>query len=118
MNKLYKFWENIALDLQEEYGKGHPSTWDKSRIEDFLVHFEKKVLERCQNDKSLCKILGLGNKNGQVLFNSIKVPSYSTFRRIFLKRTSKGKSYTRNLLAIYLGYQSFDDYLSKKNTNG
>ncbi|MCG8329469.1 MAG: PDZ domain-containing protein [Chitinophagales bacterium] len=119
MDKISKFWQAIADDIGETVKNGHPFTWDQKNIKAFLVNFEEKIADRCNQDPSLAKVLNIQTvppKSGYApeLFSIDPV----TFRRIIIDRKSKGKAFTKNLFAIYLGYQSFQDYIAKKEITG
>ena len=117
MNQLQQFWQHVASDIQTTYQKGHPSNWKQGKINRFLIHFEDRLKERCQENDKLIQGLDLFVKDGEIQFNRLKVPSYDTFRRIFKTKESRGSFYYRNQFSIYLGYNSFDDYALAKGLN-
>lgn len=118
MKQLEQFWQHVASDIQKNYQKGHPSQWKQGKINRFLVHFEDKLKERCQENEKLIKGLDLFVKDGEVQFNGMRVPSYYTFHRIFKKKTSTGSYFYQNQFAIYLGYDSFENYATAKGLQG
>lgn len=112
MNAVEKFWEEIAELIKSEYGKGHPAEWDKNKIKLFLEDFYSKLVAICQNDSrkaELCKLTK--NKAGTT---PQPTTSYDSFRRIFITGDSSGNRTTREMFAIYLGYDSAHDLMMKR----
>ena len=111
MKRVEKFWEQIAFDIEKEYKNGHPSTWEKEDIEIFRMRFGERLQLKCKQRPHFIEFLKLPiNAKGKPELN---IPSYDTFRRIFITKESNGKNYTRHLFAIYLDFQSFQDYIDK-----
>ncbi len=103
-----QFWESIAKDLEKEEGS-HPSTWKKNRIEShFLPKLTEKVTQICEHDKEKANLCG---KKG----NQVITSSYNTFWRYLQNESQKtGTPKARHIYAIYLGYDSFQDYCLQK----
>ncbi|WP_075342492.1 hypothetical protein [Tenacibaculum agarivorans] len=107
------FWVEIANTIEEEYGKGHPNTWGQVEIENFLEDFGGKLNNKMKQKPSVAIKCGV---NKEVL-GKIKqwTPIVDTsFRRIFYYKQSIGHKSTRHAFAIYLGYNSAEDFISKK----
>lgn len=112
MSRIDKFWQEVALEIERTYGKGHPSKWNKRQIDRFLKHMEERVVEKCKGDSEAVSILKLPQVEGIPQCNAVRVPTYHTFRRIFIKKHSTGSPYSQNLFAIFLGYPSVEAYLA------
>ena len=113
------FWEHIALDIEQSYQNGHPANWKKAKIETFLFHLEERLSRICKASATKAELLGLRkNQNNSYQYDELKIPSYSTFLRIFKEKTSNGKVSTRHKFAIYLGYECFEDYVNQNKIKG
>jgi len=107
-----KFWELIAEDLAHKTGLGRLSVWKKSIIENFIYDFLEDLKIVCtQNEKKAiqCNVPVIKNEfaYSQLTF------SYDSFRRIFITQESNGSKTSKNMFAIYLGYDSYIDYWIK-----
>jgi len=100
------FWRKIAEDIQAKYKPlGIPCIeWKKKDILIFLAHLEEVVENRCKSNKKLNQILGRSYSTG-----------YHTFRKIFQVDEGWGNVRTRDLFAIYLGYNDYHQYLEENN---
>lgn len=112
MNQAEKFWREIALLLAEESLNGQPKDWSRPRIESFLLRFQEKLNQICLQDPLKAKRCGLSAIRGGI--QEPTLPYYS-FRRIFITKESKGNRSTREMFAIYLGYDSYEDFLIQKS---
>ena len=115
MGKWELYWLEIAKDIKHQYGHGHPSKWEETAIEEFLLHFEKSVRNKLIENDQLAHNCGIRYKGLQIDNWKSMVPS--NFRKIFSYRNNTGKTTTRNAFAIYFGYDSAEDYISKKGLN-
>ncbi|HOY19977.1 MAG TPA: hypothetical protein PLC89_21870 [Haliscomenobacter sp.] len=112
MEKMEPFWEEITQLLYTETGLIIPDQWSKKEIDPFLRGFAGRLKEICQQDEkkaALCGIVPL--KGGQLPEPSL---SYHSFRRIFITKESKGNRTTREMFAIYFGYDSAHDFMTKR----
>ncbi len=110
-----KFWEQIALDIQEQYKNGHPTHWKKQDIHLFLSKLENQIISFCQKSTEKADTLKIPkNKKGKYNFDAFNTISYHTFRRIFVTKESLGKENTCHQFAIYFGFDSFQDYVNAK----
>lgn len=112
MSQTEKFWHEIALLLEQDSLNGPPGDWNRFKIESFLIRFKEKLSLICRQDPSkakLCRVSATRNCD-------IQEPglSYHSFRRIFITRESQGNRTTRELFAIYLGFDSYEDFLAQK----
>ena len=97
------YWKQVATDVQSKYKplKDTPcQKWKKKDIELFLIHLAEVVKKRCESKNELIAVLG-----GE----SYDI-TYYTFRNIF-RVGGLGSVRTRNLFAIYLGYNNHHQYL-------
>ncbi|MCG8331956.1 MAG: ATP-binding protein [Chitinophagales bacterium] len=108
------FWSQIALDIAVQNENGHPSNWNKKQIDIFLKNFRKALLIKCQCDNKFIRLFNLPTKDGNVNYGALTIPSYYTFRRIFITKKSNSASHYRNLFAIYFNYDSAHDYINNK----
>ena len=44
----YEFWEQIANDIEVQYGNGHPETWNEGQIRTFLYELGYEVIKKCK----------------------------------------------------------------------
>lgn len=115
MTTLQAFWTQVADDIESVYKNGHPSNWKKGTIEVFRGHFEEKIKRLCRNDSNKAQLCGIDSTiKGKILIDKFEAPSYFTFRNVFKKKTSQGNESTRHQFAIYLGFESYQDYIGKK----
>lgn len=107
-----RFWQSIATDVQAQYRildiPCHE--WEMGEVKLFLGHMDAKVRSFCMKNGKIAELCE--NEDGKTYTYSI---SYPTFRRIFIKGSSSGNLQSRTLFCIYLGYDSYTSYLSKKN---
>ena len=111
MNQAEKFWREIALLLFEESLNSQPKDWSRSKIESFLMRFQEKLNQICQQDPLKAKRCGLSSTRGGIQEPTL---SYYSFRRVFITKESKGNRSTREMFAIYFGYDSYEDFLTQK----
>lgn len=112
MEKTELFWKEISQLLFSETGFSLPSQWNKGEIDAFLRRFLKRLKEICQQDPEKAALCGLILiKGGQL---SDPTLSYHSFRRIFITKESQGKPTTREMFAIYFGYDSAHDLMAQK----
>ena len=106
-----KFWEQVAEDLADANGGHHPKDWKESDIRSFNVDFQIRLVDIFKKDRTKARICGQAwnDKN----YDDFNAPDNTTFRRIFQKKTSKSNVGKRNQFAVYLGYNSFEDYVLK-----
>jgi len=110
---LEKFWEQVAEDLAKEYGGHHPRNWTESDIRRFNSTFVTRLTKAFREDRNKVRLCGLAWEDRQ--FKDFHAPDNGTFRRIFQKKTSRSNVSKRNQFAIYLGYDSFEDFVLKRN---
>lgn len=104
------FWDTIAEGLEQKYGS-RPNDWKKGDIEShFLLDLKTTVEEACLNDANKAELCGF-KKESQI---RLWEPTYDTFRRVFKSHETKGSSRTKNIYAIFLGFDSEDDFCRKK----
>jgi hypothetical protein len=109
MSTKAKFWIDVAQHITNDAGGEPPVKWTKSEIDPFLKYFHQQLQKRCAEDPALIEACGWQHpKNGAIPDGS--TISYDSFRRIFITKESQGNRTTRNMFAIYMGYQSYDDY--------
>lgn len=111
MTKSEWFWEQVAIEIEQENKLGPLSTWKKDEIEDFLKgKFAAKIEQQITHDEKLAQNCKLElDENGQPK-GKVSI-TYTTFLRIFKYKNSSGDRTNRNLFAVYLGYDSFSHYL-------
>lgn len=112
MAEIQQFWNAIAEAIQEKFGNGRPETWNKYKITAFLADFSTNLGQICSQDErkaTLCKVKK--NRAGEITPPTI---TYHSFRRIFITKESSGHQSTREMFAIYLGYDSAHDFLMQK----
>ncbi|MEL6862775.1 MAG: hypothetical protein AAFP19_00080 [Bacteroidota bacterium] len=110
-----EFWAKISADIETQYGKGHPSNWKIGSIRAFLVDMEDKLYDICQDDFKKAKLCGVPFVKGKYFVAEWKAIDTVTFRRIFKYQTSRGQASTKHQFAIYLGYESYEDYVNKRD---
>lgn len=108
---LEKFWEQVAAELAAANGGLHPKDWNESDIKSFAVGFEIRMIDIFKQDRNKARKCGLNWNGGN--YDDFTAHDNGTFRRIFQKKTSKGNESRRQQFAIYLGYDSFEDYALK-----
>ena len=112
MSQTEKFWHEIALLLEQDSLNGPPGDWNRFKIESFLIRFKEKLSLICRQDPSKAKLCRVSaTRNGDIQEPGL---SYHSFRRIFITRESQGNRTTRELFAIYLGFDSYEDFLAQK----
>lgn len=112
------FWTQVALDISRQYGQGHPSTWDKPKIDAFLEHLEEELIGRCRDNEKLARVFDLPVRDdGEVNLQALKILGYDAFRRIFITKESSSKSYNKKLFAVYFNYFSFQEYIEDKKVS-
>lgn len=112
MSQIEKFWNEIALLLAQDSSNGSPGGWSRPQIEFFLSRFQAELSRICRQDLSKAKLCGANTtRSGEIQDPGL---SYHSFRRIFITRESKGNRTTREMFAIYLGFESFEDFVSQK----
>lgn len=112
MPEIQQFWNAIAEAIQEKFGNGRPETWNKYKITTFLADFSTKLGQICSQDEHkaiLCRVKK--NRSGEITPPTI---TYHSFRRIFITKESSGHPSTREMFAIYLGYDSAHDFMLQK----
>ncbi|MEQ8703552.1 MAG: hypothetical protein RIC19_06520 [Phaeodactylibacter sp.] len=116
MSTKTQFWIDVAEHISKDTGGEPPEKWTKSEIDPFLKYFHQQLQKRCAEDLALIAACGWQHpKNGAIPDGS--TISYDSFRRIFITNESKGNRTTRNMFAIYMGYQSYDDYCNQHSSN-
>ncbi len=114
MEKWKQFWTDVAKGIEAKYERGNPGKWQEYQMEEFLIHMSSELEPKFIDDADLHYKCGGA-------YNNHKIPYYklsaSSFRRIFIREDSLGHITTRNAFAIYLGYQSAEDYIHRKNVN-
>jgi hypothetical protein len=116
MAEIQQFWNAIALAIQEKFENGRPETWNKYKITTFLVDFSTQLGQVCSQDEHKAMLCGVKkNKAGEITAPSI---TYHSFRRIFITKESSGNRSTREMFAIYLGYDSAHDFMVQKGIWG
>lgn len=109
MNAIEKYWVEVARLITEAHGGEPPSDWNKFKIDAFLRRFHARLEEICRVDAQKAALCGVGGvKGGEVQSPRL---SYFSFRRIFITRESTGNRSTREMFAIYLGFESVSDFL-------
>jgi len=103
------FWDTIAQLIEAQYERGHPSTWQKPQIDSFLEDFHAKLLLICKVDLEKAARCGIEPIKGQITQGP--TITYWSFRKIFLKGQSGGRATTKEMFALYIGYNSVDDLL-------
>ncbi|WP_421796080.1 hypothetical protein [Haliscomenobacter sp.] len=112
MAEIQQFWNAIAEAIQEKFGNGHPETWNKYKITIFLTDFSTKLGQLCSQDERKAILCGAKkNRAGELTPPTI---TYHSFRRIFITKESSGNRSTREMFAIYLGYDSAHDFMVQK----
>ena len=107
-----KFWELIAEALAHKTGLGQPAGWKKSIIENFIYDFLDDLKDICAQDEKKAVQCNIPVVRNEFAYSQLTF-SYDSFRRIFITRESNGNKTTKNMFAIYLGYDSFIDYWIK-----
>ncbi len=109
MSTKTQFWIDVAEHIFKDTGGEPPEKWTKSEIDPFLTYFHQQLQERCAENPALIEVCGWQQPKNGAIPNGSTI-SYDSFRRIFITGESKGNRTTRNMFAIYMGYQSYDDY--------
>lgn len=112
MAEIQQFWNAIAEVIQEKFGNGYPETWNKYKITIFLTDFSTKLGQLCSQDER--KAILCGAKKNRVGELTPPTITYYSFRRIFITKESSGNRSTREMFAIYLGYDSAHDFMVQK----
>ncbi|MCC7504762.1 MAG: hypothetical protein IT259_05660 [Saprospiraceae bacterium] len=116
MNAIEKYWEEVARLIADEQGGEPPHNWNKFKIDAFLRSFHTRLEQICRADPQKAALCGVdGVKGGDVQSPRL---SYFSFRRIFITRESTGNRSTREMFAIYLGFESVSDFLNQKSIIG
>ena len=112
MDRKEVFRNEVIEFIQKHFRQTHPSTWGRSVSEEFLDHLEKAILDRTKEDEQLAEICKVTiSKSGSRNWASMSVTTIEKY----LKYTSTlGSTYTRDILAVYMGYSSYENYISKK----
>lgn len=112
------FWEYIADDIYNKFQKGHPFEWEALAIKTFIKEMNIGLKEILKDDEKKAKICGVtfikGRYNFDIWSFSIDI---STFKRYFKYKTSTGKEKVQNCFAIFLGYESANQYMVFKANN-
>ena len=108
------FWISIATRIEKEFGQGHPTTWGRSKGGLFLKAFKLRLAEFCNQDITKAEKCGLTGIESPFDHSQIQC-SYHTLWRVLIKDGKNGNATTRNMFAIYFGYDSFEDYVIKNN---
>ena len=111
MNLDELFWESIANRLQTKVGMG-PENWKSADIKRFLTEFLNALDAICKSNPDKAKRCGIQNLNDELLYDQL-VLAPDTIRNIFRYKRSSGSPITKNMFAIYFGFDSFDDYILK-----
>jgi len=109
-----QFWELIANDLTTKSGLGPPADWSKSIIELFIFEFLEALEESCKGNVKKAMLCNVPRIKNKFLYDQLRF-SYDSFRRIFITKESKGNKTSKNMFAIYLGYNSYLDYWSSRD---
>lgn len=111
VNLIRQYWDEVAKDIEKQFEE-HPSEWSESLVEDFVEKFMKEdLVNKMRENKQLEKEL-VGHENTDL--RKFKTISPKAFKEIFKNRESGGKTYTKNIFAIYLGYLSYRDFVTKR----
>ena len=112
MNRKKIFWEEVAGFIQKHFRETHPSTRPRKTIREFLNHLEKTILERTKDNEQLAEICRVTvSKDGFPKWNPIGI---STMEKLFRYKSTKGDPYTCNIFAVYIGYLSYENYITIK----
>ncbi|MEO1263546.1 MAG: tetratricopeptide repeat protein [Bacteroidota bacterium] len=114
MKKLSPFWQSIAEDIMSVYGKGHPSGWNTQAMKTFLVDLEEKLIKKSEDNYQVAKLIGVPFIRGRYAIEHWKAIHHSNFRKIFITKESQGRPTTRQQFAIYLGYESAEQYMNQQ----
>lgn len=111
-----KYWNLVAQEIEQRNREGHPATWTKEVILRFLGGFISVVRQQCREDEKKAEACGLVKTKAGFMYDQLDL-SYDTFRRIFVTGESKGRRATWNLFAVYLGANSYGEYLLEQKLN-
>lgn len=114
LNLSEKYWASIAEAIAADFRNGHPQQWRKGEIELFLAAFLSKLEEVCRQDAEKAKRCGVPKIQGVFRYDQLRL-SYDSFRRIFITQESEGNLRTKEMFAIYFGFDSYNDYLIKND---
>lgn len=117
MKIIEKYWMSVAERIAADFKNGHPENWKKGDIELFLSVFLSKLQEICRQDTEKAERCGVPKIKGEARYDQLKY-SYYSFRRIFITKESEGNLTTKEMFAIYFGYDSYNDYLIKEEIKG
>ncbi len=112
-----KYWESIAERIATDFKNGHPENWKKRDIELFLTALQSRLEQICRGDKKKTRRCGVPTIKGELRYDKLTL-SYDAFRRIFIVDESEGNQRTKEMFAIYFGYDSYNDYLLKNDIRG
>ncbi len=95
-----QYWESIGKRVEQVF-KTPCSAWNKSFIQiKILPSIRERILAYCEKDFEKATLCNLINKH-KYPYQTWDGPSYDTFRRIFLekrvKKRSFGDIYTKNM---------------------
>ncbi|MDX1941049.1 MAG: hypothetical protein SFU99_10890 [Saprospiraceae bacterium] len=114
MSVSKKYWKSIANRIATDFKNGHPENWKKRDIELFLTALQSRLEQICRGDKKKTRRCGVPTIKGEIRYDKLTL-SYDAFRRIFIVDESEGNQRTKEMFAIYFGYDSFNDYLIKND---
>lgn len=112
-----KYWESIAEKIAIDFKNGHPKNWRKGDIDLFLAALLSKLEQICRQDKEKAERCGVPTIKDEFRSDQLRL-SYDSFRRIFVTKGSEGNLRTKEMFAIYFGYDSYNDYLIKTEIKG
>lgn len=118
---VQQFWEFVSAQLAKEYAGQAPNTWTNSQILDFLDKLEARLLQQMQNNPKVAARCGVKSVGGKNLVYQFRPMVASTFRRIFQysgDQKSGGNTSTKNMFAIYLGYDSYEALVELNRLRG
>ncbi len=108
-----QFWGQVFDLLVLDFGHGHPRTWTKPVAHNFLRKFHQKLARICAQDlekATLCQVVGPDGTIGSPTIG------YTTLYRI-TKRDGRGDNRSRQMFAIYLGANSYEEFVLEHQLN-
>lgn len=84
-------------------------------INNFIYEFLNDLEYKCKRDIDKAILCGVPIVKNEILIDSLTF-SYDSFRRIFLTKESNGRKTTKNMFAVYLGFNNYTDLWVKEMT--
>lgn len=111
MKDFRNYWLSIKDSIDNQHFINACSSWSKTDIQLFREHMFMVLVEKFHQDKR--KAVLVNYRGDESKADDLYIIKVKAFREIFRGKKSSGKPFTRDLFAIYLGYDSHLDYIRK-----